>query len=95
MKKLFKKNVVVTTLTPSMMIEKAVGVVDNAVSMFKQAVQEIDKANEMLNQSKIQSQEKIHALELELVNTQQVKNEAEAKINTHLELREKLSQFAQ
>ena len=82
-------------LTPSMMIEKAVGVVDNAVSMFKQAVQEIDKANEMLNQSKIQSQEKIHALELELVNTQQVKNEAEAKINTHLELREKLSQFAQ
>jgi len=82
-------------LTPSMMIEKAVGVVDNAVSMFKQAVQEIDKANEMLNQSKIQSQEKIDALELELANTQQVKNEAEAKINTHLELREKLSQFAQ
>jgi len=82
-------------LTPSMMIEKAVGVVDNAVSMFKQAILEIDKANEMLNQSKIQSQEKIDALELELVNTQHVKNEAEAKINTHLELREKLSQFAQ
>ena len=77
------------------MIEKAVGVVDNAVSMFKQAILEIDKANEMLNQSKIQSQEKIDALELELVNTQHVKNEAEAKINTHLELREKLSQFAQ
>ena len=82
-------------LTPSMMIEKAVGVVDNAVSMFKQAILEIDKANEMLNQSKIQSQEKIDALELELVNTQHVKNEAEAKINTHLELRGKLSQFVQ
>jgi len=91
MPKLFKSKV----LTPSMMIEKAVGVVDNAVSMFKQAILEIDKANEMLNQSKIQSQEKIDSLELELVNTQQIKNEAEAKINSHLELREKLSHFAQ
>jgi len=91
MAKLFKNKV----LTPSMMIEKAVGVVDNAVSMFKQAILEIDKANEMLNQSKIQSQEKIDLLELELVNTQQIKNEAEAKINSHLELREKLSQFTQ
>jgi len=67
MKKLFKKSV----LTPSMMIEKANGVVDNAVSMFKKAILEIDKANELLNQSKIQSQEKIDSLELELVNTQQ------------------------
>ena len=88
---MFKKNVV---LTPSAMIEKAVGVVANAVSMFNLAVQEIDKANEILNQSKEKSQAKIDSLELELANTQQVKSEAEAKINSHLELREKLSQFA-
>jgi len=88
---ILKRNVV---LTPSMMIEKAVGVVANAVSMFNLAVQEIDKANEMLNQSKEKSQAKIDSLELELANTQQVKSEAEAKINSHLELRGKLSQFA-
>ena len=89
---MFKKKV---TLTPSMMIQKAVGVVENAVSMFNLAVMEIDKANEILRESKDQSQVKIDLLEQELLNTKQIKEDAELKINTHLELREKLSQFAQ
>lgn len=85
----FKKDVV----TPSMMIDKALEVVENAVSMFKSAVQEIDKANEILNQSKEQSQVKINLLEQELSYTNQIKDDAEARINYNLELREKLSQF--
>jgi len=36
---MFKKK----QLTPSMMIQKAIGVVENAVSMFNLAVMEIDK----------------------------------------------------
>ena len=89
---MFKKKV---TLTPSMMIQKAVGVVENAVSMFNLAVMEIDKANEILRESKDQSQVKIDSLEQELLNTKQIKEDAELKINAHLELREKLSQFTQ
>ena len=88
---MFKKKV----LTPSMMIQKAVGVVENAVSMFNLAVSEIDKANEILKESKYQSQTKIESLEQELLNTKQIKEDAESKINAHLELREKLSQFTQ
>ena len=80
-------------LTPSMMIDNAVGIVDSAVTAFKIAVAKIDQANEMLSQSKEQSQAKIEALEQELLNHKQVKEDAEAKINSHLELREKLSQF--
>jgi len=87
--KMFKKSVV----TPSMMIDNAVGIVDSAVTAFKIAVAKIDQANEMLSQSKEQSQAKIEALEQELLNHKQVKEDAEAKINSHLELREKLSQF--
>jgi len=87
--KMFKKSVV----TPSMMIDNAVGIVDSAVTAFKIAVAKIDQANEMLAQSKEQSQAKIEALEQELLNHKQVKEDAEAKINSHLELREKLSQF--
>jgi len=86
---MFKKNVV----TPSMMIDNAVGIVDSAVTAFKIAVAKIDQANEMLSQSKEQSQAKIEALEQELLNHKQVKEDAEAKINSHLELRDKLSQF--
>ena len=80
-------------LTPSMMIDNAVGIVDSAVTAFKIAVAKIDQANEMLAQSKEQSQAKIEALEQELLNHKQVKEDAEAKINSHLELRDKLSQF--
>jgi len=39
-------------LTPSMMINSAVGIVDSAVTAFKIAVAKIDQANEMLAQSK-------------------------------------------
>jgi len=88
---MFKKK----QLTPSMMIQKAIGVVENAVSMFNLAVMEIDKANEILRESKDQSQVKIDSLEQLLSDTKQVKEEAELKINAHLELREKLSQFTQ
>jgi len=63
--------------------------------MFNLAVMEIDKANEILRESKDQSQVKIDLLEQELLNTKQIKEDAELKINTHLELREKLSQFTQ
>ena len=87
--KMFKKSAV----TPSMMIDNAVGIVDNAVTAFKIAVAKIDQANEMLSQSKEQSQAKIEALEQELLSHKQVKEDAEAKINSHLELRDKLSQF--
>jgi len=86
---MFKKSV----LTPSMMIDNAVGIVDSAVTAFKIAVAKIDQANEMLAQSKEQSQAKIEALEQELLNHKQIKEDAEVKINSHLELREKLSQF--
>jgi len=75
-------------LTPSMMINNAVGIVDSAVTAFKVAVAKIDQANEMLSQSKEQSQAKIEALELELLSHKQVKEDAETKINSHLELRE-------
>ena len=92
---MFKKK----QLTPSMMIQKAIGVVENAVSMFNLAVMEIDKANEILRESKDQSQVKIDSLEQELLNTKlntkQIKEDAELKINAHLELRGKLSQFTQ
>ena len=86
---MFKKKAV----TPSMMIDNAVGIVDSAVTAFKIAVAKIDQANEILTQSKEQSQAKIEALEQELLNHKQVKEDAEAKINSHLELRDKLSQF--
>jgi len=48
-----------------------------------------------LRESKDQSQVKIDSLEQELLNTKQIKENAELKINAHLELREKLSQFTQ
>lgn len=86
---MFKKNVV----TPSMMVDKAVGKVENALNMFRTAIQEIDNANEILHQSKAQTQAKIESLQQELMDHEQIKNDAEAKINSHLELRDKLSQF--
>jgi chromosome segregation ATPase len=89
---LFKKNKVDS---PSAMIEKAVGVVDNAVTAFKVAVAEIDKANELLKQSKEHSQTQIESLESQLAQAKRTKDDAEAKINSHLELRDKLSQFIQ
>ena len=63
--------------------------------MFNLAVMEIDKANEILRESKDQSQVKIDSLEQLLSDTKQIKEDAESKINAHLELREKLSQFTQ
>lgn len=80
-------------LTPTMMIEKATGIVNNAVNMFKVAVDEIDKANALLNDSKSESEDRIKYLESQLSDTHGVKNEAEASINANLVLKEKLSQF--
>lgn len=85
---MFKKN-------PSKMITKAAGVVDSAVSAFTKAIAEIDKANEILIKSKEHSTKEIANLKEKLAVAEQTKVNAEVKINSHLELREKLSQFIQ
>lgn len=80
-------------LTPSMMIEKATGIVNNAINMFKVAVDEIDKANSLLGDSKAESEAKIKNLESQLSDTHSIRNEAESSIKANIVLKEKLSQF--
>lgn len=90
-KKLRKKKIVVLSATQK--IEKANGIVEESLGMFKKAVDQIDQANSLLEQSVGESESRINYLKSSLQATETEKQTAEQGIESNLMLREKLNQF--
>jgi phosphate uptake regulator len=88
-----KKKQDVVVMTPKLMMEKANNMVEQSLSMFKRAVDQVDEANTLLAKSVEENDVKIQSLQEKISNVSNEKLTAEENIKANLVLREKLSQF--
>jgi septal ring factor EnvC (AmiA/AmiB activator) len=79
--------------TSQELIESATKVVDNALSMFTKAVNQVDLANQILNDSLKQSNEKIVDLQTQLAQEEITVAKAQDNVKANNALKAKLSEF--